>query len=146
MEKIKINYTHLSIVLFCSFLVTFPIAVWVGINTISQAPILLIILFGIILYSYITDKVIRSGYFISSKGISFYKKSELITIDWKQVSIKKDFFGQRIVLGDTSKKLNIDTFYRNSIIKLIKEYCPADHEAYKAIEIFNLNKKKAKNE
>lgn len=126
----------MSIALLCSFLVVFPIAVWLGINTISQAPTLLIILFGIIIYSYISDKLIRVGYFISSKGISFYKKSELITVEWKQVSIKKDFFGHGIVLGDTNKKLNIDTFYRNSIIKLLKEHCPADHEVYKAIENF----------
>lgn len=123
----------MSIVLLCSFLVTFPIAVWFDINTISQAPILLIILFGIVIYSYITDKLIWVGYFISHRGISFYKKNELITIDWKNISINKGFFGQQIVIGDTNKRINIDTFYQASIIKLIKEHCPEDHDVYKAI-------------
>lgn len=140
MEKIKMNYIHESIYFLCVFLVSFPIAVWLGINTVSQAPIMLVLLSGIIVYFYITDKIIYFGYSIGVTGISFYKKNKPIVIGWNHVSIQKDFFGQKIILGDTRKSFYIATVYRNSIIKLIKKYCPTDHELYKTIEEFSASK------
>lgn len=114
----------------CVYIPLFATAVIYKINQLSQAPIHLLVSFGIIIYLYILEKFSSSGYFVNKDGI-FYKNA---LTPWDKISIREDFFVWKILLQDRNKNIHFDKFHQKSIIKLIKKYCPQNHELYKMVD------------
>lgn len=130
MEKIKIDYLKFWLMTLVILAFILSIGVGLKINEFSQAPVLILATFGIILYVYILDEFTESGYRISTDGIYINKK----LTPWDQVSINKDTLVWKILLQDRNINIHFDQFHQKSILKLIKKYCPPNHVLYEALE------------
>jgi hypothetical protein len=130
MEKIKIDYLKFWLMTLVISAFILSIGVGLKINEFSQAPVLILATFGIILYVYILDEFTESGYRISTDGIYINKK--LTSGD--QVSNNKDTPVWKILLQDINTNIHFDQLHQKSILKLIKKYCPQNHILYKTLE------------
>lgn len=140
MEKIKIDYKKVSLELLFAFTIFFVFAVLVGFipfKTLFQIPIWV---FFIVLFYYTQDRLKWFGYFINNEGICFWSNGAYQTIKWNEITIGKDFLGEKIILSKINKTMYINTVSRKSLFILIKKNCPPDHELYKYIRSFTKEK------
>lgn len=140
MEKIKSDYKKVSLELLSVFTIFFIFATLVGFipfKALFQIPIWV---FFIVLFDYTLDRLKWFGYFISNEGISRWTSGGYQTERWNDVTIGKDFLGEKIILSKIKKSFYINTISSKSLFILIKRNCPIDHELYKHIETFTKEK------
>lgn len=136
MEKIKMNYKKVSIELFFVFVASFVLAIFMKIippKSIYQIPIWI---FCIMLLYFILDRTKWFGYFVGKEGICLWANGDFQLIKWDEVTVGKDFLGEKIILSKIKKTYYINTVSNKSLFSLIKIYCPPEHELYKYAESY----------
>lgn len=140
MEKVKINYKKVSIELFFIFVACFVFAILmeiVPLRSLYQIPIWI---FFIMLFYFILDRTKWFGYFIGKDGICLWINGNFQIIKWDEVTIGKDFLGEKIILSKIKKNYYINTVSNKSLFALIKKHCPPGHELYKYVEAYTKEK------
>ncbi len=145
MEKIRTNYFLVFTFVLLFILITISILVLFNIVDIDEARKIGIYSPIIVLSIVIFSLRNKSGQYLNKEGISCIDLKGETFIEWHNITFSTNnqvpYLNELIIKNKQGEPIyRLNYFDRKSFLKLIKKYCPPDHELYKFVQEYAKNK------